>query len=139
MWKGTKGILPTVLAVLAVLVTAGWQQGLEGEVQELDLQVHVDSTLDHIRGIKTAPQAGFRARPDRSPLAGRSFLQTFLDRLFYRMIHCHRLSTLSIQGRSMLESARRLKSQLVGCLRHPQKSPKKIRGFFQAPRTRYAT
>ena len=80
MWKGTKGILLTVLAGIA---TAGRQQGLEGEVQELDLRVHADSTSDHIRGIEAAPQAGFRTQPDRSPLAGRPFLLTFLDRLDY--------------------------------------------------------
>jgi transposase len=41
-------------------------------------------------------------------------------------------------GRMKISGPDQLKTQVVGCLRHLQKSPAKIRGFFQAPFTRYA-
>ena len=36
-------------------------------------------------------------------------------------------------GRMTISGADELKSRVVGCLRHLQKSPKKIRGFFSSP------
>jgi transposase len=41
-------------------------------------------------------------------------------------------------GRMSISGPDQLKTQVVGCLRHLQRSPAKIRGFFQAPSTRYA-
>jgi transposase len=41
-------------------------------------------------------------------------------------------------GRMKISGLDQLRTQVIGCLRHLQKSPVKIRGFFQAPSTRYA-
>jgi transposase len=41
-------------------------------------------------------------------------------------------------GRMKVSGPDQLKAQAIGCLRHLQKSPAKIRGFFRAPSTRYA-
>jgi transposase len=41
-------------------------------------------------------------------------------------------------GRMRISGPDQLKTQVVGCLRHLQKSPAKVRGFFQAPSTCYA-
>ncbi len=41
-------------------------------------------------------------------------------------------------GRMTVSGPDQRKAQAVGCLRHLQKTPTKVRGFFQAPSTRYA-
>jgi transposase len=41
-------------------------------------------------------------------------------------------------GRMKVSGPDQLKAQAIGCLRHLQKSPAKILGFFRAPSTRYA-
>ncbi len=41
-------------------------------------------------------------------------------------------------GRMTVSGPAQLKAQTIGCLRHLQKTPAKVRSFFQAPSTRYA-
>jgi transposase len=54
------------------------------------------------------------------------------DELVWNAVKSHGIGRMTISGPD------ELKSQVLGCLRHLQKSPEKIRGFFQAPTTRYA-
>lgn len=41
-------------------------------------------------------------------------------------------------GRMKVSGPDQLKAQTIGCLRHIQKSPEKVKGFFRAPSTSYA-
>jgi transposase len=54
------------------------------------------------------------------------------DELVWNAVRSHGIDRMTISGPD------ELKSQVLGCLRHLQKSPEKIRGFFQAPTTRHA-
>jgi hypothetical protein len=54
------------------------------------------------------------------------------DELVWNAAKSHRIGRMAISGPD------ELKSQVVGRLRHLQKSPQKIRNFIQAPTTRYA-